>query len=124
MQYLSLIATMVWFCMTTGGVFAESNLSMGPPPPLPNRNVTSLSLFNGTDTALLREPPALQYQAGRALIPFFGFGFSRGTTTDMSGSLMRGLGQQGTFQDERILRDVMGKTMVPNEVQLGIRLPF
>jgi len=124
MQYLSLIATTVWLCMTTGAVFAESNLSMGLPPPLPHRSVTSLSLSNGTDSTLLREPPALQYQAGRALIPFFGFGFSRGTTTDMSGTLMRSIGQQGSFQDERILRDMMGKTMMPNEVQLGIRLPF
>ncbi|WP_447986118.1 hypothetical protein [Nitrospira sp. Nam74] len=72
----------------------------------------------------MREPPALDYHGRRALVPFLGFGFSRGTTTDVNGSMVRGLAQQGSLQDERILRDLMGKTVMPNEVQLGIRLPF
>jgi hypothetical protein len=58
------------------------------------------------------------------VMPFLGFGFSRGTTTDMSGTMMRGVTQQGTFQDDHLLHDVMTKSVMPNEVQIGIRLPF
>lgn len=100
------------------------NLSMDPPPPLPHRQTLPLSLSQGTDSALMREPPALDYHGRHAAVPFFGFGFSGGTTTDVSGSMVRGLAQQGSLQDERMLRDLTGKTVMPNEVQLGIRLPF
>ena len=124
MGYLSVLVTLIGQATASVGAAAESNLFMGPLPPLPHRDRTSLSLSQGTDTTLMHEPPALRYQAGHAVVPFLGFGFSRGTATDLSGSMLRGLAQQGSFQDERILRDVMGKTVMPNEVQLGIRLPF
>jgi hypothetical protein len=124
MRYRSLAVAIVWLLMASTTIAAESGFSLGPPPPLPDRHSDSLSLSQGTDTPLMREPPALQYKAGHALVPFLGFGFSRGATTDVSGTMARGLAQQGSFQDERILRDVVGKTVTPNEVQLGIRLPF
>jgi len=98
---------------------------VGPAPPTLEQR-PPFSLSPGTDSTLLREPPAIagQYQIGRqALVPFVGLGFSRGATTDVSGTMMRSTAQQGSLQEDRLLRDV-GQTMLPNEVQLGIRLPF
>lgn len=109
-------------------VYADQDRLIGPPPPrVPGAEGAGLMLSQGSDSSLLREPPEVagQYQIGRqTLVPFVGLGFSRGTTTDMSGTMMRSIGQQSTLQEDRLLRDVMGHSMLPNEVQLGIRLPF
>src|SRR5438128_2247097 len=107
--------------------FAAEGLSIGPaPPPIPQHGgaLQQLRLTPGLDSALLREPPALSLSGRHTVMPFLGFGFSRGTTTDMSGTMMRGVMQQSTLQDDHVLRDVMGKSVMPNEVQVGIRLPF
>lgn len=107
--------------------FAAEGLLIGPaPPPIPKHGGTlgQLRLTPGVDGTLLREPPALSLSGRHTVMPFLGFGFSRGTTTDMSGTMMRGVMQQGTLQDDHVLRDVAAKSVMPNEVQLGIRLPF
>ncbi len=108
--------------------WATDNLLVGPAPPLrPAPGLNSLSLTPGTETSLFRQPPTLSGKVGSRqplFVPYLGVGFSRGTTTDLSGTMMRESAQQGSLQDERLLRDMIGKSVTPNEVQLGIRLPF
>lgn len=107
--------------------FAAEGLSIGPaPPPIPEHGgpLQQLRLTPGVDSTLLREPPALSLSGRHTVMPFLGFGFSRGTTTDMSGTMMRGVMQQGALQDDHVLRDAVAKSVMPNEVQVGIRLPF
>ena len=115
------------FILEAATGFAADPYSIGSaPPPVPEQQgaLQKLRLLPGVDSTLLREPPSLSLSGRHTVMPFLGFGFSRGTTTDMSGTMMRGVTQQGTFQDDHLLHDVMTKSVMPNEVQIGIRLPF
>ena len=69
-------------------------------------------------------PSAVSGSTQHSLVPYLGLGFLRGTTTDVSGTMMRETSQQASIQDERLLRDMVGRSVTPSEVQLGIRLPF
>jgi hypothetical protein len=106
---------------------ADNMLVGAAPPPRPPIALSRLLLTPGTDTPLFRQPPTFSSGVGSRpslLVPYLGLGFSRGTTTDLSGTMMRESAQQMSLQDERLLRDMVGKSVMPNEVQLGIRLPF
>ena len=112
--------------IVVGTAEANDALVIGPPPP-PRSESSPLDQFTvtqGSDGAVLREPPVFTLKKPGAIVPFAGLGFSRGTTTDTSGTVMRGIGQQSTLQEDRVLHDMVGKTVAPNEVQVGIRLPF
>lgn len=104
---------------------ATENVLIGPaPPPRPTTGLKKFFLTPGTDTPVFRQPPIISGNTQHALMPYLGMGFSRGTTTDVSGTMMRESAQQAPLQDERLLRDMIGKSVTPSEVQLGIRLPF
>ncbi|MEW6542774.1 MAG: hypothetical protein AB1411_04090 [Nitrospirota bacterium] len=78
--------------------------------------------FSNPSTDLLRQPPG---RAGRvhpddaAVTPYFGAGFNGGYPTQQDRMLRESL-----VQDDRKQRDLFGKSLVPNEVQMGVRIPF
>jgi hypothetical protein len=125
MKLLTLICLVALILIETRVARAADTLVIGPAPP-PRMDASLFNEFTisqGIDSSVLREPPALSFNKPSRIVPFAGLRFSRGTTTDMSGTVMRGIGQQSTLQEDRVLHGMMGSTM-PNELQLGIRLPF
>lgn len=78
----------------------------------------SLTLLPGISTNTLRQPPLLSSRYtwhGQTFLPYIGAGLSHGSTIDTNGTLL---------EEERVLREPLGRTFVPNEVQLGVRIPF
>ena len=54
------------------------------------------------------------------MIPFVGAGFGGGYVTERD----RALGPSQAFPQQNLLGDSLGKGMMPNEWQMGIRIPF
>jgi hypothetical protein len=78
----------------------------------------TLTLSPGISTNILRQPPLLSRRYtwnGQTFLPYIGAGLSHGDTTDTNGTLL---------QEERVLREPPGRAFLPNEVQLGVRIPF
>jgi hypothetical protein len=78
----------------------------------------ALTLSPGLSTNILREPPLLSSRYtwnGHTVMPYIGAGLSHGQTKDTHGTL---------WQEERVLHEPLGRAFVPNEVQLGVRIPF
>lgn len=61
---------------------------------------------------------------GSTVIPYIGVGFGGGETTDVNRTVARHSALQGSIQQDPLMNDVFRKTFVPNEFQLGIRIPF
>jgi hypothetical protein len=61
---------------------------------------------------------------GSTVIPYIGVGFGGGETTDVNRTVARHSALQSATQQDALVNDVLGKTLVPNEFQLGIRIPF
>jgi hypothetical protein len=72
---------------------------------------------------LARQAPALtgrfQLQE-QTFIPFIGAGFGGGYTTDRD----RALGSNWLQQNQTLPGDTFGRNMLPNEVNMGFRIPF
>lgn len=80
--------------------------------PVPDRSET-----------LLREPPTIHgelHLGEQTFIPYVGAGFGGGYVTERD----RMLGPDPSLQNRNILGDSTGKGYVPNEFQMGIRIPF
>ena len=80
--------------------------------PIPDRSQT-----------LMREPPTIHGElrfGEQTLIPYVGAGFGGGYVTERD----RMLGSDPALQNKNILGDGTGKGYVPNEFQMGIRIPF
>lgn len=80
--------------------------------PVPDRSQT-----------LLREPPTIHGElrlGEQTVIPYVGAGFGGGYVTERD----RMLGPDPALQNKNILGDGTGKGYVPNEFQMGIRIPF
>jgi hypothetical protein len=72
--------------------------------------------------AVFRQAPDLtgRFQFNdQTLIPFIGAGFGGGYTTDRD----RALGSNGLFHNPAQSGE-LGKNMMPNEFNLGVRIPF
>jgi hypothetical protein len=61
---------------------------------------------------------------GSTVIPYIGVGFAGGETTDVNRTVARHSALQSATQQDPLMNDVLRKTFVPNEFQLGIRIPF
>lgn len=61
---------------------------------------------------------------GSTVIPYIGVGFGGGETMDVSRTVARHSVLQSSTQQDSLMNDVLRKTLVPNEFQLGIRIPF
>lgn len=99
------------FHLRTGDPSAESP-GLPRSMPMPDRSET-----------LLREPPTIhgELQFGeQTLIPYVGAGFGGGYVTEQD----RMLGPDPTLQNKNILGDGSGKGYMPNEFQMGVRIPF
>lgn len=78
----------------------------------------NLSVSSGAANNVLSQPPVLmgRYTVnGQTLLPYIGAGFGGGEPTDANRTIM---------QEDRLLRDPLSKSLMPNEFQLGLRIPF
>ena len=85
------------------------------------------TLSSGISNNVFSEPPTLAGRYiwnGSTVIPYIGLGFGGGETTDMTRTITRQSALQNSIQQDRLMSDVLGKTLVPNEFQLGVRIPF
>jgi hypothetical protein len=97
---------------------AWSNFRTQPPSALshvPSPNDRNADMFRQTPTLSGR----LQLSE-QTLIPYVGAGFSGGYVTERE----RALGPSSVFPQQNILGESLGKGMMPNEFQMGIRIPF
>lgn len=84
-------------------------------------------LSSGTTNNIFSEPPSLagHYTVhGSTVMPYVGFGFGGGETTDVNRTVTRESTLRSAVQQDRLLTDSLGKSLAPSEVQLGIRIPF
>lgn len=115
----------------------EEPLPMTPVPPVltapaPVTNsssplLPSTALSSGATNNVFSQPPTLagRYTMnGSTVIPYIGLGFGGGETTDVNRTAARQSVLQSSVQQDRLLNDVLGKSLVPNEFQVGIRIPF
>jgi hypothetical protein len=132
------------FGLLAVGMLALPSLTLGeepllvtPVPPLltspaPATNSSSsfqssTALSSGATNHVFSQPPTLAGRYivnGSTVIPYIGLGFGGGETTDVSRTAARQSMLQSTVQQDRLLNDVLGKSLVPNEFQVGIRIPF
>lgn len=87
----------------------------------------STTLSSGATNSVFSQPPTLagRYTVnGSTVIPYIGLGFGGGETTDVNRTAARQSILQNSVQQDRLLNDVLGKSLVPNEFQVGIRIPF
>ncbi|WP_447600842.1 hypothetical protein [Nitrospira sp. Nam80] len=78
--------------------------------------------FPDQNRSVIRQAPALtgRFQLkDQTIIPFIGAGFGGGYTNDRD----RALGSNGLFHNPAQSGD-LGKNMMPNEFNLGVRIPF
>jgi len=72
---------------------------------------------------LFRQSPVLSGRlrvSDQTLIPYIGAGFGGGYVTERD----RALNPQPTLPQQNLFGESMGKSMMPNEFQMGIRIPF
>ncbi len=123
----SLLVTGLLVVAETGVAFAEepsidaparNMLRIWPPSALhqaPTVNDRSLNIF--------RQAPTLSGRVHvneQTLIPYIGAGFGGGYVTERD----RALSPQPALPQQNVLGDSLGKGIMPNEFQMGIRIPF
>ncbi len=72
---------------------------------------------------IIRQTPTLSGRlqlSEQTLIPYVGAGFGGGFVTERD----RALGPSTMFPQQNLLGESLGKGMMPNEFQMGIRIPF
>ena len=72
---------------------------------------------------LFRQSPVLSGRlrvSEQTLIPYIGAGFGGGYVTERDRALI----PQPTLPQQNLFGESMGKSMMPNEFQMGIRIPF
>lgn len=132
------------FCLLALALLALPSLAGGEEPflvmpvspvltaPAPAANsssslLPSTALSSGATNSVFSQPPTLagRYTVnGSTVIPYIGLGFGGGETTDVNRTAARQSMLQSSVQQDRLLNDVLGKSLVPNEFQVGIRIPF
>lgn len=141
----SLLPTMfvlLGLCMTVGGpptlVIAEVHTihaeSVTTPSTVQVHPLSSFSIPMATilrpdpqdpALALFRQVPTITGRVSMGdttLMPYLGAGFGGGFASDLNRATTRD--SASSSQDDRSLRDLLGKNLVPNEVHVGIRIPF
>jgi hypothetical protein len=91
--------------------------------PMPS---TAVPVENGL---MLRTLPTVSKQisvAGRTLVPYIGAGFGGGYATEFDRALNVAPSESSSSSGSSNvgLKSLLGQNLIPNEVQLGIRLPF
>lgn len=83
----------------------------------------SVPATNEQRADLFRQSPVLSGRlrvSDQTLIPYIGAGFGGGYVTERD----RALNPQPTLPQQNLFGESMGKSMMPNEFQMGIRIPF
>jgi hypothetical protein len=89
--------------------------------------LSSPTLSSSVTNHLFSQPATLAgpyTMNGSTVIPYIGVGFGGGETTDVNRTVARQSALQSSTQQDPLMNDVLRKTFVPNEFQLGIRIPF
>lgn len=79
--------------------------------------------MNERHVDIFRQTPTLSGRLQvreQTLIPYVGAGFGGGYVTERD----RALGPGPGLSQQNLLGDSLGKGMMPNEFQMGIRIPF
>lgn len=74
-------------------------------------------------STVFRDPPILEPWSGlynHTILPYFGLGFSGGETADPN----RQAARESAAQEQPSSRDHLGESFIPNEFQIGVRIPF
>lgn len=85
--------------------------------------LSQLSTVNDRGQDIIRQTPTLSGRlqlSEQTLIPYVGAGFGGGFVTERD----RALGPSSMFPQQNLLGESLGKGMMPNEFQMGIRIPF
>lgn len=89
----------------------------------PQGEVVYVPAFNEQRADLFRQSPVLSGRlrvSEQTLIPYIGAGFGGGYVTERD----RALNPQPVLPQQNLFGESMGKSMMPNEFQMGIRIPF
>lgn len=115
---------------------AHEKTLLETPPPAQTSNKTDHSaasllgkimLSSGDSNNLFSQPPTLSSPYtlhGKTFIPYIGTGFGGGEPMDVNRTIIRQQALQSSIQEDRLLRDLVGKSLIPNEFHVGIRIPF
>ncbi len=118
-----------WLVVGTGSEAAFAELPSTDVPVLAEvrsqsqGKVSPLSLPNDSRSDLFRQAPTLSGRlrvSEQTLIPYIGAGFGGGYVTERD----RALSPQPVLPQQNLFGESMGKGMMPNEFQMGIRIPF
>ena len=85
--------------------------------------LSQLPMVNDRERDLIRQTPTLSGRlqlSQQTLIPFVGAGFGGGFVTERD----KAMGSSSMFPQQSLLGESLGKGMMPNEFQMGIRIPF
>jgi hypothetical protein len=85
--------------------------------------VSQLPTVNDRGQDIGRQTPTLSGRlqlSQQTLIPYVGAGFGGGFVTERD----RAMGSSSMFPQQNLLGESLGKGMMPNEFQMGIRIPF
>lgn len=88
------------------------------------KQTLSAAYSSAGGSSLLRNVPTLSKRysvRGTTLVPYVGAGFGSGYASDLDRSLNAA---PLSAPYDSGLRSLFGQSLIPNEVQLGIRLPF
>ncbi len=113
-----LVGAGVGYAESLPGVSALAELRsqvQGEAPQIPVITDSRLDLF--------RQAPVLSGRlrvSEQTLIPYIGAGFGGGYVTERD----RALSPQPALPQQNLFGESMGKSMMPNEFQMGIRIPF
>jgi len=115
---------------TIAGTFAAADVALaeplfpGQPSYSPSLNPSAPYLLPPVQSPLLfREPPTLTSRYGfqqNAVLPFIGLGFQGGETGDVTRQAWR----QSMLNAQLKSPNLFQQTLVPNEFQAGLRIPF
>jgi hypothetical protein len=114
------------------GQAREGSFELAAPSPLIRSERSENGILNRAASSsgsnrVFREPPSLSTRYtlnGHTVLPYVGIGYGAGEPIDANRMMMRDNAGQSSMQEDRILRDVLGKNVMPNEFQLGVRIPF
>lgn len=118
------LLTVAW---VGGSAFAQSPLVVppiwGPGHIQPPSLLSPPPAMNDRSQDIIRQTPTLSGRlqlSEQTLIPYVGAGFGGGFVTERD----RALGPSSVFPQQNLLGESLGKGMMPNEFQMGIRIPF
>ena len=120
-----LLGTLLLVFLSHGDLIANAQSALPKDSMLSSPYTNSLTTLNenfsvssGSSTNLFSEPAKIMGHYnwnGQTVMPFAGLGFTRGESTDVNRTII---------QEDRVLRDPLSRTIMPNQFHLGQRFPF